>query len=141
MVEIQAISEEKTFIAIAAGLLLVVAFFSMQFFSTKPIEGFTAAYFDINSIPQQAFSGKSFPIKFFIENHEGKSTEYSINVVSEGKIANSEKIVLENGEKKAFEKSLSLSKSGSIEKVSVQVLKKNESKPIEISFWVKVEKQ
>lgn len=134
-------SEERIVFAIAAGLLVLVVFFVFTLISNSANEKYSALYFDPQKIVSSAPNGGNLTVRFFLENREQETTDYSIQIVVQGKIVSTEQVSLPDGEKREFEKTIQLDKSlASGEKILVQAFKGKNAEPTEISFWLKIEK-
>lgn len=134
---------QKTDLFLFTGILIVLVIvlgaMSLSLIFTKKTESFSQVFLAQETIPAQVSAGENFSFSFFVENNEGKTTNYSYEVWAEGAKKKTGNISLQNNERKQINESISFTNSYSEkQKVLLKVFSKDSSQPYTLWFWVSI---
>ncbi len=131
-------NDEKFFMAVLAGLVIVVLVFIFALSQGRTPETFTAVW--VEESPSSTIENKDFPFKFAIRSNEASETTYTYKITA-GEKTSQGTATLQPGETKIIEKTVSLSMPPlgyDKKKVQIEIENPGNEEPYELWFWVRV---
>jgi hypothetical protein len=128
--------QESVFFAMLAAAIIAVclALVFLVVLSRAP-EPYTELYFDLGSIQSSASPAESLGFRFFVENHEGGSMDYTYSVLVNESVVEKGRLSLAGGEKTAVSESVVLPDERGNQKIGVEVENAFQER-YSIFFWV-----
>jgi len=134
-------NDEKFFMAVLAGLAIVVLVFIFALSQGRTPETYTAAW--IEESPLSVNENTDFPFTFAIQCNEESETAYTYKITADEKTIE-KAVTLRPGETKTIEETVSLSMPPlgyDKKKVTIEINKPGKEQPYELWFWVRVSEQ